>query len=226
MKHKTKMILKVLLLIFLLLFGSSLPLVVFNVDITKYSKTVRILYSLLCDLIFLIVVLLIYRRTIIKDGGKFFKNFWNNIETAFKYWLVGVTVMAIGNIVITFITNGGMAENEQQVRELIDLAPLFMIFDVSIYAPFTEELIFRKGFRDAINNKWVYIITSGFVFGALHVISSITTPVDLLYLIPYCSLGITFAYTYYKTNNIFSTISMHMMHNTMAVAIYLLGSGL
>ncbi len=228
MKQKTKYVLKSLGLIFLLFFFSSIPLTILSIwgiDLTKASDNVKILYSFICDILFLMLIIFIYRKTLIKDGKKFFKDFFNNIEISFKYWIIGVIVMALSNIIITLITNGGIAGNEQQVRKLINMAPLFMIFDVSIYAPFTEELIFRKSFRDVFKNKWIYVIASGFVFGALHVVSSISSPLDLLYLVPYCSLGFAFAYTYQKTDNIFSTIMMHMIHNSLTIAIYLISGG-
>ena len=60
----------------------------------------------------------------------------------------------------------------------------------------------------------------------LHIISYITSPIDLVYLIPYSALGIAFALLYHKTNNIFSTITMHAMHNLLAVILYLLGASL
>ncbi len=228
MKKKIINVLKSLGLIFLLFFWSSIPmsfLSIWGINLMEASETVKIVYSFGCDVTFLILIIFIYRKTFVKDGKSFFKNFMENIETSFKYWLIGVTVMALSNVVITFITNGGIAGNEEQVRKLISIAPLFMFFDVALYAPFTEELIFRKSFKDVFKNKWVYIFVSGFVFGALHVISSISSPVDFLYLIPYCSLGFAFAYTYQKTGNIFSTIMMHMMHNTMAIVLYLVSGG-
>ena len=98
-----------------------------------------------------------------------------------------------------------------------------MIFSVSIFAPLTEELIFRKGIREIFNNKYLYIIISGIFFASMHVTSEDLGINTLLYLIPYSSLGITFAYTYYKTNNIFSTIMLHSFHNTMAIIIYIIG---
>jgi len=134
--------------------------------------------------------------------------------------------MVISNLFIIYVIKGGIAENEEAVRNLINISPIYMLFEVAIYAPLTEELIFRKSIRDIFKNKWAFIITSGFVFGALHVISSVETTTDLLFLIPYCSLGFTFAYLYYKSNNIFSSISMHAMHNTMAIILYLIGASL
>ena len=48
----------------------------------------------------------------------------------------------------------------------------------------------------------------------MHIIGSASSLIDVLFIIPYSSLGLAFAYTYYKTDNIFSTISMHLIHNT------------
>ena len=118
----------------------------------------------------------------------------------------------------------GLANNEEAVRALIDNYPMYMIFSVVLYAPFTEELIFRHGFREVFKSKYLYIFISGFVFGSLHVISSLDSISSLLHLIPYCALGFTFASLYVKTNNIFSSISMHMLHNTLAIVVYLIGS--
>ena len=132
--------------------------------------------------------------------------------------------MGVSNLFITYILNKGLAGNEEAVRGYIDSFPLFMIFNTVIYAPVTEELAFRKSIRDVINNKWVYVLTSGLVFGALHISSYITNWTDLVYLIPYGALGVSFALLYNKTDNIFSTISMHAMHNLIAVVIYLMGA--
>ena len=134
--------------------------------------------------------------------------------------------MIVSNLIITYLLDKGIAGNEQEVRHYIDSFPLFMLFNTVIYAPLTEELTFRKSFKDAINNKWIYILASGLVFGMLHIMSYITNWTDLVYLIPYGSLGISFALLYYKTDNIYSTISMHAMHNLLAVVIYLIGASL
>ena len=73
------------------------------------------------------------------------------------------------------------------------------------------------------HNKYLYIISSGIIFASMHLASENLSLNTLLYIIPYSSLGITFAYTYYKTNNIFSTIMLHSFHNTMAIILYLIG---
>lgn len=226
MKNKILNTIKLLILTLLLLSITSLPIELFGINIDKFSQTGKVIYSLICDITLLSIIIFIYRKTLINDFKLFKKNLANNLEYSFKFWFIGVLIMIASNIFIIIFLPQSNAGNEEAVRALIDLAPLYMLFSVSIYAPITEELIFRKGIRDIINNKYIYIIVSGCVFGALHVVSSINSIYDLAYLVPYCSLGITFALLYYKSKNIFSSISMHFLHNTLTIVLYLLGSSL
>lgn len=225
MKNKLITILKVLGLFLLFFSISSIPVILFNIDLSKLNDIELLIYSFLCNIVFLIIIVLCYFKTLKKDFKPFFKNFLNNFEESFKYYFIGLIIMIVSNLIITFVFEGGVAENEEMVRSFIDLAPLLMFFEVSIYAPFAEELLFRKSIREIFKNKWLYILASGFIFGSLHIVS-IESFVDLLYLIPYCSLGFAFAYTYTKTDNIYSTITIHAMHNSITMILYFIGATL
>ena len=156
----------------------------------------------------------------------YFKNFKKNFETSFKYWLAGLAVMYISNLFITFVLNKQLAGNEETVRNYLVTLPLLMTFDAAICAPINEELTFRKSFKEIFPSKWVFVIMSGLIFGLLHVASYIETFSDIIYLIPYSALGIAFALLYYKTDNIFSSITMHSIHNLLATLLVLLGASL
>ena len=224
MKNKILNILKSLGMIFLVLFFSSIFFTILNINLDTITDKEYIFYLTLSNITLIVIYILIYRKTLVKDFKNFTKDLTTNLETAIKYWLIGFIIMVVSNLIITYILNKGIAGNEQDVRAYIDSFPLFMLFNTVIYAPLTEELTFRKSIKDAISNKWLYILTSGLVFGMLHITSYITTPTDFIYLIPYGALGISFAMLYYKTDNIFSTISMHAMHNLLAVIVYMLGA--
>ena len=226
MKNKIKNIFKSIGIILLLLCFNSVMFSIFNINLKSLSEKEYLIYTVLFELVLLIIFIIIYRKTLSKNGKEYFKNFSENFKQSLKYWLVGFIVMATSNIIITFVLKQTIAGNEELVRSYIDTSPLLMIFSTVIYAPICEELTFRKSIRDAINNKWAYVLLSGIIFGGLHVISYVSSPLDLVYLIPYCSLGISFALLYYKTNNIFSSISMHMMHNLLSIIVYLLGASL
>ena len=52
--------------------------------------------------------------------------------------------------------------------------------------------------------------------------SSISTTLDLFYIIPYSALGVVFALMLYKTDNIFVSMGFHFMHNGILMAIQLM----
>ncbi|MBQ8192771.1 MAG: CPBP family intramembrane metalloprotease [Bacilli bacterium] len=223
MKDKTLNILKSIGIILLLLLFSSFFFVILNIDPNNISDKKYIIYLTISNIILLSLFIFIYRKTLKKDLKNFFKNFGESMEISIKYWLIGFLIMIASNLFITYILNKTIAGNEEEIRSYINIMPLIMIFNTVIFAPITEELAFRKSIKDVTNNKWIYILTSGLIFGFLHIISYINNVSDLVYLIPYGALGITFALLYYKTNNIFSTIMMHAIHNSLAVIVYLIG---
>ena len=226
MKNKLLNILKSIAAITLMLTFTSIFFSIININPTTLTNKEYILYLTLSNIILIIIFFVIYKKTLLRDFKLYAKKLTQNIETSIKYWLIGFIIMIVSNLAITFILNKGIAGNEEDVRSLIDSFPLFMIFNTVIYAPLIEELTFRKSIKDAISNKWIYVLTSGLIFGILHITSYISNPIDLVYLIPYGALGITFALLYHKTNNIFSTITMHSIHNLLAITIYLLGASL
>ena len=220
-----------------LLFGMAIfpyiPMTLFKIPYENFNITMKILYMFFCDLGFMIVMFLIYKDKIIKDFKKYVKNFSTNFELSFKYYFIGVIIMIASNLIITLFFKEANAGNEEAVRSLIDQAPLYMMFSVSLYAPFVEELIFRHNIKDCVmcygNNKFtrcIYVFISGFVFAALHILGQTTSILDYIYIIPYMSLGVAFALLYSKTDNIFSSISMHMLHNTVTVILYFSAGGM
>ncbi len=225
MKEKIINILKCIFLFILFFTISAIPILIFRIDINKFSDLDTVIYSLACSLLFLVIIMLCYKQTLIKDFKPYFKNFGKNFEESFKYYLVGVGIMIFSNLIITLLFQGDLSTNENTVRSYINASPLLMAIDISFYAPLAEELLFRKSIRDVVKNKWLYIFISGFVFGGMHVIGT-EGLLGLLYLIPYCSLGFTFAYIYAKTDNIYSSIILHFMHNTISLILLLVGASL
>ena len=97
---------------------------------------------------------------------------------------------------------------------MLKQAPILSFISASFIAPFLEEMLFRKSLGDIFKNKKVMIFMCGFIFGLLHVIFSIKTPWDLLYIIPYGALGFAFAITISKTDNVFVPMTFHIIHNS------------
>ncbi len=212
--------------IFILFYFSSyiqlIPILLFNMDIASITGAQNVMLSAFSNIVLLLILLLIFRKDIKKEWKIFKDNFLENIDIGIKYWLIGLGIMMISNIFINVFLQLGQAANEQAVQGMITSLPWLMLINAGFIAPCTEEIVFRKGFKKAFPNKYAFIILSALVFGSLHVITSMTSPIELLYIIPYGALGAAFAYMYQKTNTIFTSISMHMFHNTALILLSIL----
>ena len=212
--------------IFILFYFSSyiqlIPILLFNMDITSITGAQNVMLSAFSNVVLLLILLLIFRKDTKKEWKIFKDNFLENIDIGIKYWLIGLGIMMVSNIFINVFLQLGQAANEQAVQSMITSLPWLMLINAGFIAPCTEEIVFRKGFKKAFPNKYAFIILSALVFGSLHVITSMTSPIELLYIIPYGALGAAFAYMYQKTNTIFTSISMHMFHNTALILLSIL----
>lgn len=207
------------LIILFILFESSvylqyIPLWIFQIK--EITPQVDVLLNCFSNLILLMTLFFMYRVDLRREWKKFKNNFNTSMDSSFKYWCFGVLGMMVSNILINMIFNLGQAENEELVQEMIVALPLVMLLNAGIIAPIIEELIFRKAFRDAIKNKWKFIIISSLVFGLMHIITA-TTWIDLIFFIPYSCLGLAFAYIYTETDSIFPSILVHAFHNTTLI---------
>ena len=229
---KNKKWVPIVIFILLLILMSYLPIIplrLFKIDIGNFSKSMLVLYNFICDLGYMIIIFFFYRKDIIKDLKDLKNNFAKIFDAAFKYYVVGLILMIVTNLLIGLFFSSANANNEEAVREYINLYPLYMLFSVSIYAPFVEEMLFRKAiyncvlpYKQNIFTKYIYVILSGLIFASLHVVGQSDKLVDYIYIIPYLSLGVAFALLYYKSKNIFSTIMMHSLHNTVTILLYIL----
>ena len=223
MKIKIKEIIKFILIFLLYLLYSDIIIIILTklgVNIKVLPNNLKIAIMFLINLSLMIMLFIFYSKSI-KENLKDLKlNFKSYIKDNFKYYVIGLLIMIISNIIISFLIEGN-STNETLIREYINIMPIYMIFSSCIYAPFTEEMVFRKSLRNCFNNKVLYILLSGLIFGSMHLLSA-SNLVELVFLIPYSSLGCVFAYMYYKTNNIFVPMTFHMVHNTIIVINYLL----
>ena len=185
--------------------------IILGVDFKSITLTQFLEIQLGKNLFFTILLIIIYYKYLKEKIDDFTKNFTNYFAISFKYWLTGFLIMMISNIIInSYIT--GLGENENAVQTLISKAPYAAFAMTTLFAPFIEEMIFRKSLQDCFHHKIFYIVTSGFIFGLVHVIGA-SNPYEYLLIIPYGALGLMFAKTVYETDNIFCTIMMHMLHN-------------
>ena len=201
-----------------------------NINIKDLKPIVLNGILVLSDLIFIGIMFLIYKKELIKEFKEFISNKGKWFIKYIGIFLISVLVMGILNVLLSKITNMDMSENEDQIRRLIKLLPIYMTFSTVVYAPFIEELLFRKCIRKVIkgNDKYTkiaYVLISAIIFGLLHVITIDASFYDLLMGIPYMVVGLALAYIYLKTDNLFGSMQFHFMHNTILLIIQLMMRG-
>ena len=197
----------------------SIPYKLAGVQPENVAINFRILYLLVYETLLLSIILIIFNKKVEKDIQDILDNHKEYYSKCIKYYLIGLIVMVLSNTILALLNNGGIANNEEQVRNMFKINPVYMYLSAVVFAPIIEELVFRQGIRNICGKNILFIIVSGFVFGALHVIPSMTNAFDLLYLIPYSALGVVFAIMLYKTDNILVSMGFHFMHNGILMAL-------
>lgn len=194
----------------------------FNVKLSSFPRNLKMMVLFINDLIYVFTLLFMFKKEIKNGLKKLKKNFSSCAILSLNCWIIGSLIMTLSSLIISIISKQDISGNESLVRESIKLAPIYMLFSCSIVAPVLEEMTFRRALNGLIKNKWIFIILSGVIFGLLHIIGSYKSPMDLLYIIPYGSMGCAFAYLLSKTDNITLPIIIHMMHNTILVLMQII----
>ena len=221
MKDKIKKIVKNILIFlsyFMYHYIFIAILLMFNINYENFNIFQRLIFIFISDIIYVMTIFYLLKDEIIKDLKDFKKKYKYYLSKYFVIYAFGVILMGISNKILYYITRQELSGNETSIRNLLDKYPFYMVFSAVLFAPIVEEIIFRKTVRNVFNKKYLYILMSGLIFGILH-ISDYSNFNEILLGIPYIIMGIDFAYIYYKSNNIFTTISLHSIHNLLLVLI-------
>ena len=174
------------------------------------------------DVTVLLMMLLLFYKDLKRDF-KYFKEYFREYNSfVFKMFGISLAVMFVLSLSIRLYTGISTATNQTNLMTTFGNKPLYIILLACIYAPITEELLFRGIFRKIFNKKWLFIILCGVTFGALHVVDDFQSIKELLYILVYSSLGIFLSSVYYKTNNLWTNIYFHFIQNTLAVLAMIL----
>lgn len=211
----------IILLIYLsFMLAPYLPFQLLNINVNNIPIVLKMVYVTIVELIIIIAAIIINKDYISKSWNDFKKNKNTYLKKYIKYWFMILIGTVILNSIIIAI-KGNIAGNEEGVRTLLGSYPIYMWVSGVLIAPFIEELVFRLSIRSIFNNKYIFIIVSGLLFGFAHLVGNITTATDLLYIFPYALPGFIFAYILYKSDNIFNTIWLHLMHNGILLTLEL-----
>lgn len=118
---------------------------------------------------------------------------------------------SIGIMIEQSIGIGAGSENTEMLLEIAKFSPI-MILVIAIIAPILEEFVFRRVVFGSIvqfQNFWVSAIISAIIFAAIHF--------DFTHIILYTICGLIFAFLYYKTKRLLTSIIAHVLLNSFVV---------
>lgn len=169
------------------------------------SNAVSIIIRLVVDIGLIITFIMIYKE----DFKKYTQNFKSNKTKIVLTSLLFAFLAFVGMIVSTGILNAlsiKESTNNLIITHLYGMIPMYMMFQTIIYVPIIENIVFRKVFKDNIKNTALFILTSGLVYGIYHIIYNVSSPIEILQMLPYVVTGIIYAWAYKKTDNIYTPI--------------------
>lgn len=202
-KEKVKAILTIIFFIVILF---VLPKFNFFSKISSYFVYAFILVS----------IIILYHKKLISDLKIFVKNYRTYFPFVIKRYFIMLGLMLIVAMPIVVIKGGEVSNNQEVINVMFKKVPLITLLLSCIYAPLTEETVFRLSLSKLFSNKTMFIIVSGFLFGLLHVINDFSSLSDMLYVLQYATLGVCLAKAYSDSNNIFVSISIHFIQNFLA----------
>lgn len=144
--------------------------------------------------------------------------FWNVFKgeksstgEAFGWGIIGFFLVLLGQSLGAYIEQKiGIdmgSENTEAIMNVTKVAPIMMLATV-IFGPVLEELVFRRViFGSLIQNYnfWISSIISAIFFAAIHM--------DFTHIILYTICGMVFAFLYYKTKRLLTSIIAHVLLN-------------
>lgn len=230
MKDNVKNIFK-LIISFVLFFNLSLVIAyIFKLVGINYSDFNYIDYACLntfIELIMFVVVILFYKKYLKKDLVLFKLNKKDYINKIISYFLIFLVVkygVALFSSLLLVMLGSDLvtSENQEAVVNLAKKLPFMMMISTSLLAPFVEEEIFRLGIKKVINNKYLFILVSGLIFGFMHIFpTELPIYVALIESLNYVTMGLLLAYIYNETDNIYVVVIIHALNNLLSMLMIL-----
>ena len=230
MREKIYLLLKLLLcFIFFFFIGdiATYILKLFDINIELLSDKALVIYQFIMSLIMFVVLFIVYRKSIKNDFKEFRQDINKNIVYIIKMFLIFIVVKYIVSFISALIMmalkydiSSITSVNQTLIESYVKASPVLMVISTAILAPIYEEILFRLGIKKVLKNKYFFIVISGMVFGLMHVFpldDGITLVLGIIQSITYVTMGMFLSYSYYKTDNIFTSIGIHFLNNLLSI---------
>ncbi len=183
---------------------------------TNYALIVSILIP------FLLLIATFYGSPTLREH---FLEFKKNIIIMAAIWFVAIIIIIAlyFSMQAIYIASGWWVnpENQTNLQSLIRDGDAYgiivLFFSTIIISPFIEEICYRFGIFNTLNNEWFAIFVSTIFFASLHM----HVPSDWIMLPMYMPMALISAVSYYFTRNITISINLHMAYNLLMFILML-----
>ena len=196
----------------------SLPTGVLMLMAQSISKTINLLQALviLALMSFMLAFIIKYARRL-----EFMEKSWS-LKALWTYKgviLLGLLAQILLDIFLPMLLDKlhlalPTSDNQALLNAAADRVPiLLMIFMTSIYAPVSEEIIFRAGTHELLFpfHQRLALLTSSLLFALAHMGFSLDWRNWLIYL----GLGLVLGLVYQKTQHIECSMAVHVLMNSL-----------
>lgn len=207
MEKIKKELLRILLAI-IIFFYTSIPVLailrIIGLEITKSNYKMLVVYDFISSLVVAVFISALYYDVIINDLKKLKNKCNGKVSVYLKSIMIGFLFLLITKFVsayvVTIISNLfnieiTTADNQAIIEKMVKSMPLLITLSASLFAPISEEVLFRGGVRKLMNNLGVFVTVSGLIFGLMHVTDNIVFMLEILFI------GIIINYLINNKNN-------------------------
>ena len=196
---------------FLFIYGIVLSMAVEALKLGASAYAVTLLYVALAG-VYVYYVYKWYRKTPVSIAVSGFNRF---------IWLPALVWFL--SIVVQFFLPNDPSVNQQTATDLTLAQPLFSFFAINIFAPLTEELIFRGMLarylfskQDNSKQTLLFLLVSSVLFALIH------SPGTLQQFLVYASLGFSLGLAYISRKGLVYSISLHALNNLVSFLMILM----
>ena len=174
------------------------------------SNTTELIYRFAFMFLLLLFFIFLYKDDIVRDIKAFSPKLIGKSLLYFIILIVGFFLVAT----VLFIVYPDFSYTNSAIMDsLLQKNFALMIFYVFIISLFTEQIVFRKVFKEILNNKYFFIVFSGIIYGVFQVGYNISSINDVLTIIPFAFAGIILSTSYEKTNNILTPCLVYLFYD-------------
>ena len=196
---------------FLFIYGTVLSMAVEALKLGASAYVVTLLYVALAG-VYVYYIYKWYQKVPVSIAVSGFNRF---------IWLPALVWFL--SLIVQFFLPNDPSVNQQTATDLTLTQPLFSFFATVIFAPLTEELIFRGMLarylfpkQDSSKQTLIFLLVSSLLFALFHF------PGDVQQFLVYASLGFSLGLAYISRKGLVYSISLHALNNLVSFLMILM----